>query len=301
MEVTVIVCTHNPRKDYLERVMQGLKDQSLERTRWELLVVDNASREPIGETLELEWHPGGRCVREERLGLTEARLRGIRESRGELLVFVDDDNVLSKNYLEVAVRLSAEWPLLGVFGGGAEGEFECQPGGRVLPYLGCLALRKIEKPKWSNLPDSAAAEPWGAGMCVRKGVAEAYLQFSLGPRQLMTDRRGGELTSGGDTEICMVALEAGWGMGVFPELNLVHLIPAFRLEEAYLVRLVEGMEYSWGLIGHRFRGVQPGAGLGIPGALRFFRDWLQSSGLERRMCVARFRGRMRACRALASG
>ena len=42
----------------------------------------------------------------ERLGLTPARLRGIRESRGELLVFVDDDNVLERDYLEVALALA---------------------------------------------------------------------------------------------------------------------------------------------------------------------------------------------------
>jgi glycosyltransferase involved in cell wall biosynthesis len=299
MEVTVIVCTHNPRKDYLERVMQGLKGQSLERGRWELLVVDNASKEPVSEGLVLGWHPGGRCVREERLGLTEARLRGIRESRGELLIFVDDDNVLQEDYLEVAVRLSAEWPLLGVFGGGAEGEFERQPGESVLRYLHHLALRKVERPRWSNLPDSGAAEPWGAGMCLRRPVAEAYLNYCRERRQYMTDRRGQLLNSGGDNEICRVALQEGWGMGVFPQLFFIHLIPAFRVEEDYLVRLVEGMEFSCVLIGHRFHGTNPYNDWTVGGILRFLRNWLRSSGLERRMCVARFRGRERARRELA--
>ncbi len=301
MDVTVIVCTHNPRSDYLDRVMQGLKDQSLERTRWEVLVVDNASREPVCERLELGWHPFGRCIREERLGLTEARLRGIRESHGELLVFVDDDNVLGAGYLEAALRLGAEWGRIGVYGGGIRPEFEQAPSERVRPYLGHLALREVEKPRWSNLPTGSESEPWGAGMCVRRRVAEAYVDYSHEKPHRLSDRRGQQLDSGGDTELCMVALGAGWGMGVFPELQLTHLIPAFRLEEEYLLRLVEGMEFSWALIGHRFRGTPPRCGWSPGGILRFFRDWLGSSGLERKMCVARFRGRERALCELARG
>jgi hypothetical protein len=299
MEVTVIVCTHNPRKDYLERVMQGLKGQSLERQRWELLVVDNASKEPVGERLNLDWHPGGRCVREERLGLTEARLRGIRESRGELLVFVDDDNVLGPGYLETALHLGRDWTRIGVYGGGIRPEFEHAPPERVRPYLGHLALREVEKPRWSNLPTASESEPWGAGLCVRRRVAEAYVAYSLEKPNRLSDRRGTQLDSSGDTEICMVALGAGWGMAVFPELQITHLIPAFRLEESYLLRLVEGLEFSWALIGHRFRGTHLRSGWSLGGLLRFLRDWIGSSGLERKMCLARFRGRERACRELA--
>ena len=45
-------------------------------------------------------HPRGRVVREDRLGLTHARTRGIEESSGEVILFVDDDNILREDYLE---------------------------------------------------------------------------------------------------------------------------------------------------------------------------------------------------------
>src|SRR4051812_40600623 len=40
-----IVCTHNPRADYLRRVLNALRVQSFAVDRWELIIIDNASVE----------------------------------------------------------------------------------------------------------------------------------------------------------------------------------------------------------------------------------------------------------------
>src|SRR5271170_3727335 len=105
MECSVIICTHNPRQDYLRLTLEGLEKQTLPKERWELLLIDNASKEPLAGKWDLSWHPNARHIREEELGLTPARLRGIKESKGGLLVFVDDDNVLEVNYLETALDI----------------------------------------------------------------------------------------------------------------------------------------------------------------------------------------------------
>ena len=102
-QLSVVICTHNPRTDYLGRCFAALEVQTLPRERWDLLVIDNACDEPLAPRLDLAWHPGARLVREDTLGLTPARLRGIQEATGPLLVFVDDDNVLDTDYLEVAL------------------------------------------------------------------------------------------------------------------------------------------------------------------------------------------------------
>jgi len=63
------------------------------RAKWDLFVVDNASETRLAGDWDLSWHPHNprsRHVREDELGLTPAHLRGIRESRGDLLVFVDE-------------------------------------------------------------------------------------------------------------------------------------------------------------------------------------------------------------------
>src|SRR6516165_2680410 len=98
--VSVILCTHNPRPDYLDRVLASLRGQTLPAEQWEFLLVDNASRQPLEEIWDISWHSRGRHIREVKLGLTHARLRGIEESSGELLIFVDDDNLLAKDFLQ---------------------------------------------------------------------------------------------------------------------------------------------------------------------------------------------------------
>ncbi len=99
------------------------------------MLIDNGSDEPLASRIDLSWHPEGRHIREEELGLTPARLRGIAEAKGDLLVFVDDDNVLRCDYLEVASRISATHPYLGAFGGSIEAEFEVEPDPRFQSLL----------------------------------------------------------------------------------------------------------------------------------------------------------------------
>ena len=45
--LSVVLCTYNPRADYLQRCVHGLKAQTLPRERWEFIVVDNNSQPPL--------------------------------------------------------------------------------------------------------------------------------------------------------------------------------------------------------------------------------------------------------------
>ncbi len=123
-QISIIICAHNPRPGYLRRVLDALKAQTLPMEEWELLLVDNASKEPLITTWDLAWHPRARHIREDELGLTPARLRGIRESSAEIIVFVDDDNVLAPTYLRQALEKERTFPMIGVWGGRIDLEFE---------------------------------------------------------------------------------------------------------------------------------------------------------------------------------
>ena len=103
--ISAIICTHNPREEFLKRALQALAVQTLDTQNWELIVIDNASTERLDKSLDLSWHPDSRVVRENELGLTPARLRGIRESKGDVLVFIDDDNVPEPDFLRSVERV----------------------------------------------------------------------------------------------------------------------------------------------------------------------------------------------------
>ena len=247
--LTVIVCTHNPRKDYLERVLDALEAQNLPRRQWELLLIDNASDANVCDNFDLSWHPAGRCIPEPELGLTHARMRGICEARADVLVFVDDDNVLDVDYLKTALEIGEKYPSIGAWGGQIRGEYEIEPPDWSKAYLPYLGIREFTKEKWSNLLHQHETTPCGVGLCVRKSVADQYVQLVVtDPRRALLGRVGSRLTSCEDTDLAFTACDLGLGTGQFPSLRAIHLIPASRLEEEYFVRLCEAIAYSHAIL-----------------------------------------------------
>jgi hypothetical protein len=300
--VSVVVPCHNPRRDYLERVLTALRRQTLPADQWELLVVDNASDEQLSAWADLAWHARGRIVREETLGLTAARLRGFAETAGQLIVMVDDDNELRADYLEQAALLAREKPFLGVFGGLIVPEFECEPAPWTRPYLGMLGVRDVPCSVWSNDINHWPSTPIGAGLCVCRDVAVQYERLLEGaPLRKSLGRQGSSLVSGEDMDIAFTAVAMGYGMGVFQELKLTHLIPEGRLTDAYLFRLSEAIGYSaaildalWGRSGHTEQGFPSTGALARHAVALCVKRWKQ-----RRYMTARRRGVARGKRRLA--
>jgi GT2 family glycosyltransferase len=244
--LSVIVCTHNPRPEYFRRLIDSLTRQTLPRDEWELLVIDNASDQPLAGVWDLSWHPNARHLREEELGLTAARLRGIKESHGQLIVYVDDDNVITEDYLRLALAIERDNPYITVFGAGAlDPEFELPPAAKVQCLMPRLGLRHVDQPCWTNNPEDSGSLPWGAGLCVRRSTAVAYAELldRLSISHLL-DRRGQRLFSGGDDLFSWVAARTGSGFGIFPALRIVHLVRAERVKPPYLLRLVHDHAYS---------------------------------------------------------
>ena len=256
--LSVILCTHNPRPEYFRRVLDALRAQTTPLEQWEFLIIDNASDKQLADSWDLSWHPHARHVRENELGLTAARLRGIEESSGELLIFVDDDNLLAPDFLEQAQEISARYPYLGVFGAGVlEPEFEVQPPAELLPYLHLLALRSVSTALWSNNAQDFTCIPWGAGLCVTRRIASCYRQLvqKLAASEVL-DRRGQQLFCGGDDLFSWASVGAGEGFGLFPELRITHIILARRLDKRYFVRLIHDHNFSNGVLHYLLTGIE---------------------------------------------
>ena len=250
VHASIIICAHNPRPHYLGRTLDALRRQRLPHDQWQLLLVDNASELALASRWDISWHPNSSHIREDELGLAAARRRGIADAIADLLVFVDDDNVLADNYLSEALRIKEEWQTLGTWGSGTIApEFEQQPAEYLKPYLSRLALRDNGKAYWSNVLSCSDATPVGAGMCVRASVAREYCRLhriETGSKTIwLTGRKGKALVGHEDYEIAFIGCSLGFGMGVFPELRMKHLIPKERLSDEYFLRLAEGNEISW--------------------------------------------------------
>lgn len=275
--LSVIICTHKPRADYLRRVLAALRAQTLPQDQWELLLIDNASPENLADQWDLSWHPLARHIREDELGLTPARLRGIAEATGEVLIFVDDDNVLSEDYLEQVFKIGQEYSFLGAWGGIIEAEFEVQPQDWMRPLLGNLSIRECSDPIWSNNPDDWRSQPCGAGLSVRRVVAKAYSQqLATEPNRRKLDRVGSELSSCGDYDLVQTSRDVGKGFGNFPQLLVTHLIPKGRVHPDYLIQLHQA-NTRWHIVLRYLRTKQlPPYPSTLKGTVRYGLTWISS-------------------------
>jgi hypothetical protein len=301
VELSVVIPTHNPRRDYLARVLDALKVQTLAGHKWELLIVDNQSDPPVESLVDLSWHPSASIAREERLGLTPARVRGFRETVGAVIVLVDDDNVLAPDYLEQSIAIADQKPFIGTWAGCIVPEYE-QP--EIAPPLeldSLLTLRRVASDIWSNDPAHHASTPWGAGLCVRRKVADAYGgEIETNQARASLDLKGGLLLYGGDTDISYVGCGLGFAKGVFAGLRVTHLIPANRCNVAYLSRVAFGRGYSEILHSYTISGTLPERNaLSLSELVRDIRIHLRPR-LQKSIALAYQRGQRQAFRDLAS-
>jgi glycosyltransferase involved in cell wall biosynthesis len=100
LSVSVVVATYN-RAAMLPVLFRCLAEQSLSPERFELILVDDGSREPARQVLDAHSSRyATRLIEQENAGQASARDRGIREARGDVIVVLDDDMELMPDLLE---------------------------------------------------------------------------------------------------------------------------------------------------------------------------------------------------------
>lgn len=292
--LAVVVCTHNPDVTRLSRVLEALRTQTLKPSEWELCIVDNASICPVRDIASIEWHPSAVVIEEPKLGLVHARVAGIANTRAEVIVFVDDDNVLDPTYLWNASRHADDWPILGAWGGQLIPDWEVPPAAGVRRFISMIGVREFIGDHWSNRPNDWDTAPWGAGMCVRRQVAEAWAhQLRFDPISRLLGVRGEGLLRCEDLDLAFTATDTGLGTGLFEDLRLRHVMPAARVQLDYLVRVAEGNACSATLLDYKRTGRAP-ARPGLARRLIRASRLVRLDPANRRMKVAEIRGVERA-------
>ena len=103
IRVSVIIPTYRPG-EYITKCLDSLCDQTLDSGLYEIVVILNGERAPYFDRLQTYAQSrSNHCLRilyAEHAGVSNARNMGIGEARGQYLVFIDDDDWVSSNYLE---------------------------------------------------------------------------------------------------------------------------------------------------------------------------------------------------------
>lgn len=102
-KISVIIPTYRP-DTYIFKCLESLLNQTLPKNQFEIIVVLNGDREPyerqLLEFIERNDEQTIRILYSEEKGVSNARNKGIEASKGQYVVFVDDDDWVSFNYLE---------------------------------------------------------------------------------------------------------------------------------------------------------------------------------------------------------
>jgi glycosyltransferase involved in cell wall biosynthesis len=240
LDLTLLVCTHDKER-LLDRALAAVAEQELPPGRsWEVVVVDNRSTDGTREIAD-SWAADGRiprlrCVSEPRLGVSFARKRGLREARGRLVGFVDDDCLLDSDWAARALAFAEEHPGVGAFGGRNELLWESPPT-RLAELYGESLARQDLGPCPCPMPVTAWRMPVGAGLVLRR---EAVIASGWVERGVLRARHPRNLGAGEDAELALRIRRAGWEVWYSPELRLRHVIPPERMTLRYLRRLHRG-------------------------------------------------------------
>jgi glucosyl-dolichyl phosphate glucuronosyltransferase len=234
LDITVIVCTYNRCGDLARALESIAASQVACSVSWEVLVVDNGSTDQTRHAVEgfsRRYSDQFRYYFEPKQGLSFARNAGVANSRGEILVFTDDDVVVEPTWLR---NLTA-----GLFDSRWAGA-----GGKILP------AQKFEPPPWlpDNLfewggifcayfdlgenPRTLERPPYGANMAFRRSVFAKYGGFRTDLGRNACDKLCNE-----DTELGRRLLTAGERLRYEPSAVVYHPIPHGRLTPEYF--------YSW--------------------------------------------------------
>lgn len=232
MDISIILCTYN-RCESLRNVLESIGNlKGYPQVAWELIVVDNNSKDRTKGVVEDFIRTGRANVRyvfEGRQGKSFALNSGIGEAKGEILAFTDDDVTLQPQWLSGLKRIFDSYGCSGV-------------GGKIIPVFEAAAppaWLRLDIPRpflnvlvafdYGEEPCVLRNTLFGANMAFKKEVFAKYGQF----RTDMGPSKDDPMRKGEDTEFCSRLLAAGETLMYAPDAVVYHPVEKERTEKGY--------------------------------------------------------------------
>ncbi len=232
--ISAIICTYN-RDAYVGAAIDSVLAQDL--PEFEAILVDNRSTDRTQAIVEERLSdPRLKYVYEPQQGLSAARNRGLKEAKGDILAYLDDDAVASPGWLRAIYEAYKNNEKLGIAGG--KTTLIWPPGVSRPPWLseeGCGVLGLYDfgdAPLAITHPDRT---PIGANYSIRREVLEAIGGFNVN-----LGRVGKNLVSNEEIFMTQQALKRGWTVMYLPDAAAGHNIIPERITRNWFFKR------SWG-------------------------------------------------------
>lgn len=232
--ISIIICTYN-REKYIGTLLESIAKNDYPKNDYEILLVDNNctdnTRSVCSTFAQQHADINFRYIVEPEQGLSAARNKGIKESRGNIIIYVDDDALVDTNYISSFAEHFTNNPNTMAAGGPIEPLYETEEPKWMSPYTKALLTA------WMNYGNAIrnypkGRYPGGGNAAYRKIVFDKVGLFNT-----ELGRKGTALLASEEKDIFDKMHALGMQVKYLPTPVLHHIIPQTKLEKPYFDRL----------------------------------------------------------------
>jgi glycosyltransferase involved in cell wall biosynthesis len=220
--LTVVICTHN-RAEHLQRCVESLLHQTADSSVFEILIVDNASRDETASVAARysAAHANVRDIHESVTGLSHARNAGIRAAESQWIAYVDDDAIPHPDWAE-RLLLRIETDDFDAYGGLYLPYFDGPPPGWYLDrYNSNTWMLRDGEPFYEVGPSDPKLS--GGNCAFRLAALE-----SLGGFSTELGMRGDERAYSEEVEVQNRMLDAGYRLAFDADWRVDHFTAPYK-------------------------------------------------------------------------
>lgn len=238
MDISIIICTYN-RVDNLKDCFDCLSAQDVDNDfKWEVILVDNNSSDHTQQATAhyaIRYDFMLRYTFESKQGLSHARNHGINTSSGAILVFIDDDIRVNKNWLQSIFNTFKNQQCDAV-GGRIHIESPAKLPKWITPdmygFLGHQDFGNEPRPM-----DGYNEYPFGGNMAVRRSVFDKIGLFDTNLGRKGTGLKKDELFKGEESDFFYRLASASGKFYYQPNALVLHKILAYQLKPGFFLTL----------------------------------------------------------------
>jgi glycosyltransferase involved in cell wall biosynthesis len=213
-EISVVVCTHN-RAALLADCVDSLLNQTVDKNRFEIIIVDNNSTDNTEETAKelVKNHNNIKYFKESIIGYSAPRNCGWKNASGDIIAYIDDDEIAAPDWLESIEKAFQIEEKPDIVGGICMLKYDADPPGWFIESMG-----GTNKNRQKGILNQRKDCFLGCGnIALKKEVLEKLNGFSNN-----FNTKDGFLMMGEDTDICHRAKNAGFKLFYDPEIKIYH-------------------------------------------------------------------------------
>lgn len=240
LDASVVICTYR-RSETLPAALRSVVAQTIDKRRFELIVVNNDPADPTPRTTVASECDGAFAAVPEHVrivdcpiaGLSHARNAGISASRGRVLLFLDDDAVADPDCLEKLLEAYAASDRVGIVGGHIVLDPPTPKPEVLIPGREGLWSHFVTGHDDVTVVRNWWEFPWGANWSARRDVL-----FAIGGFRSNFGRIGNDFGGGEELVAASLARSLGFEVAIQPAARVLHRVERRRFTREHVKKTV---------------------------------------------------------------